>query len=87
MGALAAHRKIQPPCTPKAHTSKPMLHLPAPALQFGFCELLHSPDVAAGQPPSFGDFGPMTVPLLAGYVSSAPPVVAAGGAGRRLAGA
>ncbi|GAB4817667.1 hypothetical protein N2152v2_004713 [Parachlorella kessleri] len=49
--------------------------------QYGYCQLLHSPEVAEGQPPSYGDFGPVTVPLVAGYISSAPPVAAAG---RRL---
>lgn len=49
---------------------------------FGYCQLKSSPEVAAGNAPSYEDTSATSVTVASGYLSRS--VTAAGGAGRRL---
>lgn len=47
------------------------LIVPPPApLQYGYCELKHSDELAAGKDPLYGDSGIDVVPVMTGFSSS-----------------
>jgi hypothetical protein len=41
--------------------------------KYGYCQLLASPELAAGHPAAYGDFSALTVPLASGFVLAGQP--------------
>lgn len=50
----------------------------SPPLQYATCDLIHSPEVAAGQPPAYGNSGVDSVPMVSGYKPGSSSTASAG---------